>query len=87
MNNKGDADNMIKNNDKSIVLGIDIGGTTCKCGVVTTDGELLYKDEIPAQITVMATLVFMIVISFVTTCVNAAAMSGYNTVIKQACSL
>ena len=35
----------------------------------------------------MATLVFMIVISFVTTCVNAAAMSGYNTVIKQACSL
>lgn len=21
------------NNDKSIVLGIDIGGTTCKCGV------------------------------------------------------
>ena len=29
MNNKGDADNMIKNNDKSIVLGIDIGGRTC----------------------------------------------------------
>ena len=44
MNNKGDAHNMIKNNDKSIVLGIDIGGTTCKCGVFTTDGELLYKN-------------------------------------------
>lgn len=49
MNNKGDADNMIKNNDKSIVLGIDIGGTTCKCGVFTTDGELLYKDEIATR--------------------------------------
>ena len=49
MNNKGNADNMIKNNDKRIVLGIDIGGTTCKCGVVTTDGELLYKDEIATR--------------------------------------
>ena len=49
MNNKGDAHNMIKNNDKSIVLGIDIGGTTCKCGVFTTDGELLYKDEIATR--------------------------------------
>ena len=46
-----------------------------------------YNNMCRAQITVMATLVFMIVISFVTTCVNAAAMSGYNTVIKQACSL
>ena len=35
------------NNDKSIVLGIDIGGTTCKCGVFSVSGELLYKDEIP----------------------------------------
>lgn len=46
-----------------------------------------YNNMCRAQITVMATLVFMIVISFVTTCVNAATMSGYNTVIKQACSL
>ena len=37
---------MIKNNDKSIVLGIDIGGTTCKCGVVTTDGELLDRKSV-----------------------------------------
>lgn len=49
MNNKGNVDNMIKNNDKRIVLGIDIGGTTCKCGVFTTDGELLYKDEIATR--------------------------------------
>ena len=31
-----------------------------------------------AQITVMAAMVFMIVVSFVTTCVDSAAMSGYN---------
>ena len=30
---------------------------------------------------------FMIVVSFVTTCVDSAAMSGYNTIIKQSCSL
>lgn len=40
-----------------------------------------------AQVTVMAAMVFMLVVSFVTTCVNSAAMSGCNTVIKQACSL
>lgn len=34
---------------KDIVLGIDIGGTTCKCGVFNTAGELLYKDEIPTR--------------------------------------
>lgn len=34
---------------KDIVLGIDIGGTTCKCGVFTTDGTLVYKDEIPTR--------------------------------------
>ena len=37
------------NNDKSIVLGIDIGGTTCKCGVFSVSGEFLYKDEIPTR--------------------------------------
>ena len=40
-----------------------------------------------AQITVMAAMVFMLVVSFVTTCVDSAAMSGYNTIIKQSCSL
>ena len=40
-----------------------------------------------AQITVMAAMVFMIVVSFVKTCVDSAAMSGYNTIIKQSCSL
>lgn len=40
-----------------------------------------------AQITVMAAMVFMIVVSFVTTCVDSAAMSGYDTIIKQSCSL
>ena len=34
---------------KDIVLGIDIGGTTCKCGVFTTDGTLVYKDEIQTR--------------------------------------
>lgn len=48
-NSKNNDSNIGKNNDKSIVLGIDIGGTTCKCGVFTTVGELLYKDEIPTR--------------------------------------
>ncbi len=51
---------MIKNNDKSIVLGIDIGGTTCKCGVVTTDGELLYKDEIRQEKMMVEVLYYQI---------------------------
>ena len=34
---------------KDIVLGIDIGGTTCKCRVFATDGTLVYKDEIPTR--------------------------------------
>lgn len=37
------------NNSEGIVLGIDIGGTTCKCGVFSISGELLYKDEIPTR--------------------------------------
>lgn len=58
-----------------------------KATVMRISKAINYNNMCRAQITVMATLVFMIVISFVTTCVNAAVMSGYNTVIKQACSL
>jgi hypothetical protein len=58
-----------------------------KATVMRISKAINYNNMCRAQITVMATLVFMIVISFVTTCVNAATMSGYNTVIKQACSL
>lgn len=58
-----------------------------KATVMRISKAINYNNMCRAQITVMATLVFMIVISFVTTCVNAAAMSGYNTAIKQACSL
>lgn len=58
-----------------------------KATVMRISKAINYNNMCRAQITVMATLVFMIIISFVTTCVNAAAMSGYNTVIKQACSL
>lgn len=58
-----------------------------KATVMRISKAINYNNMCRAQITVMATLVFMIVISFVTTCVNVAAMSGYNTVIKQACSL
>ena len=58
-----------------------------KATVMRISKAINYNNMCRAQITVMATLVFMIVISFVTTCVNTAAMSGYNTVIKQACSL
>lgn len=38
-----------ESNNKNIVLGIDVGGTTCKCGVFSISGELLYKDEIPTR--------------------------------------
>lgn len=46
---KDNISNVDINNNKSIVLGIDIGGTTCKCGVFSVSGELLYKDEIPTR--------------------------------------
>ncbi len=32
-----------------IVFGIDIGGTSVKCGIFSREGELLYKDEIPTR--------------------------------------
>ena len=55
-----------------------------KATVMRISKAINYNNMCRAQITVMATLVFMIVISFVTTCVNAAAMSGYNTAEKSA---
>ena len=33
----------------SYCFGIDIGGTTVKCGLFTTEGELLEKWEIPSH--------------------------------------
>lgn len=33
----------------NVVFGIDIGGTTCKCGVFYENGELVQKDEIPTR--------------------------------------
>jgi glucokinase len=32
-----------------VCFGIDIGGTTVKCGLLSEDGEMLYKDEIPTR--------------------------------------
>lgn len=32
-----------------IAFGIDVGGTTCKCGVFSEQGELLSKEEIPTR--------------------------------------
>ena len=29
-----------------IIFGIDVGGTTCKCGTFSEEGELLRKEEI-----------------------------------------
>ena len=34
---------------KNYAIGIDVGGTTCKLGLFTTDGKLLMKDEIPTN--------------------------------------
>ncbi len=65
-------------------MNINPGTIICK-----RQSDIIHSKYISlsAQITVMAAMVFMIVVSFVTTCVNAALMSGYNTIIKQACSL
>jgi glucokinase len=35
--------------DGKTVFGIDVGGTTVKCGIFSKEGELLYKDEIPTR--------------------------------------
>ena len=32
-----------------IIFGIDVGGTTCKCGTFSKEGELLRKEEIPTR--------------------------------------
>ncbi len=32
-------------------FGLDLGGTTCKCGLFTTDGELVEKWEVPTDTT------------------------------------
>lgn len=48
---------------------------------------IMFKQEIKAQLTVMASLIFIIVITFVVTCVKSAEAVSCNTVIKQACSL
>ncbi len=32
-------------------FGLDLGGTTCKCGLFTTDGELIDKWEVPTDTT------------------------------------
>ena len=34
---------------KKYVFGIDVGGTTVKCGLFTVKGELLEKWEIPTR--------------------------------------
>lgn len=33
----------------NVVFGIDVGGTTCKCGTFSEDGRLLRKEEIPTR--------------------------------------
>ena len=32
-------------------FGLDLGGTTCKCGLFTTEGELVEKWEVPTDTT------------------------------------
>ena len=32
-----------------VIFGIDVGGTTCKCGTFSKEGELLRKEEIPTR--------------------------------------
>jgi len=36
-------------NDRTFVIGADIGGTNTKIGVVSKDGEIIFKDQIPAK--------------------------------------
>ncbi len=40
---------MMMNNQEKLVFGIDIGGTTVKCGLLTESGTLIKKDEIPTR--------------------------------------
>ncbi len=34
---------------KSYAFGVDLGGTTVKIGLFRTDGELVYRHEIPTR--------------------------------------
>ena len=44
---------------KKYCFGIDVGGTTVKMGLFTTEGELLDKWEIPTRRKKMEVLIFL----------------------------
>ena len=54
------------------------------CGM---SSDMCNKDilhiSLPAQLTVMAAMVLMVVISLITTCIKSSLQSGYYTVVKQ----
>ena len=58
------------------------------CGM---SSDMCNKDilhiSLPAQLTVMAAMVLMVVISLITTCIKSSLQSGYYTVVKQSCWL
>lgn len=58
------------------------------CGM---SSDMCNKDilhiSLPAQLTVMAAMVLMVVISLITTCIKSSLQSGYYTVVKQSCRL
>ncbi|MDR0927919.1 MAG: ROK family protein [Ignavibacteria bacterium] len=35
-------------NNNELILGLDIGGTSCKCGVIDADCNIIYKTNIPS---------------------------------------
>lgn len=58
------------------------------CGM---SSDMCNKDilhiSLPAQLTVMAAMVLMVVISLITTCIKSSLQSGYYTIVKQSCRL
>ena len=58
------------------------------CGM---SSDMCNKDilhiSLSAQLTVMAAMVLMVVISLITTCIKSSLQSGYYTVVKQSCRL
>jgi glucokinase len=39
----------MNNAKKNVVLGIDLGGTTIKAGIVSTEGSILYQNKVPTR--------------------------------------
>lgn len=88
----------VSRNNNAVNCGVHNIHNVVNCGVRNIhnasygmSSDMCNKDilhiSLPAQLTVMAAMVLMIVISLITTCIKSSLQAGYYTVVKQSCRL